>query len=796
MRTEQSYPTPIKGVSTLTPRNRLVGQAALQENFRSDPINKLTRRPPMEWSSFMRTDSGNDYKHHQYKRGDDVFDILVDTGGIVTGFKNGVSQTVSGNLTSYLSSVDINSVKLNNINDTTFVLNREKTVTKDGTLDELNTEKVAHINVVAAMNYGETLTVTILTGAIRNTISYSIPLVGTSGNFDAADQARATNEVASQIAALVTAAFTGTLTAIAYGSSVALWWGFSPTDWVEVEVETGRGDGSIVAVNSVIEKVDGLPLYAVNGTRITVKPNPTSDKGTYYLEAVATDPAAVIAGTPASRILQEVVWTESRSPTQQYNLTSATMPHEIVWSGSQFDIAPIAWDERLTGDDDSVKVPSFVGKTISALGYFQKRLVLVSDDEVSMTETDNIFNFWKASAVQLLVTDPINISSSAVGINKLQSIVTHNRDLLVIASNGQFKVDGTIPATPQTVSMPQVSSYSVQTFTDSVSMGSDVYLPLSYGDSSGLQIYSGKRNTTQDIAKSISDHVVDYVSGRISVLAANPNIGMLALVSEDVSNEIIIYETSEDMSGKQTQASWSKWILPATTEIINLTFDEDALNVVCKDAGNIILKKMEMHSLGLILNTERVYLDNMVRLDSSDGLTATVPTNYNMVAGTIIVAADGTEYPLSKVTYTEAAGTITFDEDISGGVACKIYMGEQFSSKFRPTRPYRRDDQGIVVTSDRLRVAKFILNVDETVEVNMAIISDYSDFDDQEFNSRYVGGAGNLIGEVTPYSGDVKFSYSMNADLSEVEFYTDGYLGLTISGISWAGNYYQASRRM
>jgi hypothetical protein len=78
----------------------------------------------------------------------------------------------------------------------------------------------------------------------------------------------------------------------------------------------------------------------------------------------------------------------------------------------------------------------------------------------------------------------------------------------------------------------------------------------------------------------------------------------------------------------------------------------------------------------------------------------------------------------------------------------------------------------------------------------MKIVSDFSEWDDQEFNSRFIGGLGSLIGETPLHTGDVKFSYSQNADLAEAEFYTEGYLGLSISSISWQGKYHQSSRRM
>ena len=78
MRIESSYPTPILGVSTLAPRNRLKGQAGLQVNFRSDPVNKLTRRPPMKWvAPLLLNVTGEDFLNHAYERDNVIYRYLL-----------------------------------------------------------------------------------------------------------------------------------------------------------------------------------------------------------------------------------------------------------------------------------------------------------------------------------------------------------------------------------------------------------------------------------------------------------------------------------------------------------------------------------------------------------------------------------------------------------------------------------------------------------------------------------------------------------------------------------------------
>lgn len=798
MRTEGSYPTPVHGISTLSPRNRARGQAGLQENFRSDPVNKLTRRPSLSWDADLIASTSANIKHHSYRRDGKEYKILVEEDGTVSCFVDKVNKTVIGNLAGYITSKA--TTKLSTINDTTFVLNTTKKVTMVSSTDLDSIENVSHINVVSAMNYGETVLVTVYESRdpeIKHSATFSTPLVGAAIDFDAADQARATNNVATQLGVLLSGVDPDIHTRRG-GSSVAIW--RTNGEWLEVEIDSGQGDNSIVAVNKKIEKVDGLPLLAVHGTRIEVQPNPRSEKGIYFLEATGTSEEAEIPADPLDRKLEEVVWTEHRSPTENFEIDADTMPHTIEYNAITDDftvgVPSVGWNERRTGDDDSAPRPHFVGREIADISYFQKRLLFLSDDTVSMTETDDLFNWWKASAVKLLVTDPISISSSTSGIDKLSSVVTHNRDLLIVASNGQFKIDGSTAITPQTVSMPLVTKYEVQVDTPPVSIGNKVYLPLDYGDSSGLQSFRGRRQSEQDVARPISHQIIGYMSGKIDILVGNSNLNMLAMTTTNaLNNELFIFEQFETESGKIQQQSWSKWIIPTTTTIIDMTFTKDDLELICHENGRIISKSIKMYSI-VATNTLEIFLDDLITLDSTDGLTVTAPTNYLIDNNTIIVAGDNTDYPLSQVAFTNIGNAITFDENISTGAACKVYIGKKNTPKYRPTRPFRYDENGIAVTSDRLNVSKFILNVTDTARISMKIISEFSDFEDQEFNARILGDSKNLIGSTPIFTGDVKFSYAQKADLAEAEFYTDSYLGLTISGISWAGKYYQSSRRM
>jgi hypothetical protein len=842
MRIEQSYDTPIQGVSTLAPRNRVDGQATTQLNFRSDPVNKLTRRPPLKWlGSLLDVTSGTDILNHSYTRGDTTYRYLLnkDTGDVHCY----INDTLHMSLTVPAYGTGQNIV-VQTINDETFFVNTDIVVQMLPDTDDATIQKVSHINVTEALNYSETVQVNITkSNGDRASVSYKVPSLGTSNpNYDAADRARATTRVAQELAARINAGGTiqtgripnydypldnyndadwmmycdpnsgnfdssmsvckpylddfpgiSGVTAVALGSTVAVW--EDSGEWLNVEIESGQGDRTTVAFNQVTEKVEGLPLYAKVGTRITVRPDPTSEKGTYYLEATR------IADDPSGEELEEVVWVESRNPHEPYALDSSTLPFSITFNNELyiFEVNDLVFRDRKNGDNDSVEQPEFVGKTIRNISYFQKRLVFLSDDSVVMSETDDLLNFWKQSAVQLLVTDPVTIASSAVEVDKLAHAIPHNRDLLVTAANGQFKISGSSAVTPQTVSMALTTKNECQTEVEPVAMGNSVFFPIDYGDSTGIQEYTGERDTNQDHARSITEHVIGLMPGTIKFLKASPNLEMLVVQTQGDPDTLFVYEQFTLADGNKSQRAWSTWKFSQDGTIIDIEFKNDRMTLIVDEDDKILKKELDMYAR-VATGAHEVFLDDLYLDEFTGG--ESVRLRYPYADDIVLVNHEDNELALLPIAYTrlsENSNTLVFNSPLEP--EAKVYVGRKYRSAYRPTRPFRRTEDGLAITTDRVRVGKWIVAVVDTNEISMTIDSPYVTEDlywnqDQTFNGRYLASINNILGEVTFTTDDVKFSFNQDAKLAEAEFYTDNHLGCTIAGLSWEGQYFASKGRM
>jgi hypothetical protein len=784
MRASGEYPSPVHGVSTMPSSTVLYGYAKLQENLRSDPIEKLKRRPPLMHEGILSEVGVGDETRHVFTRNGVEHEVIVREDGTVVGMIDNVIQTTVGDLSPYVVAGDGSDIDLVTINDTTFALNRNKVVLMDPKTDQTEGEylKVSYINVLTALNYGEVITLSIkdAAGTVIQTVTHTVPNIGSDlTNYDAADRARATAAVATALFNAVNASLVNKFHKSSTLSVSAL-----TDEHITLEVESGQGTQSVVAINKVNSKTDGLPLFAVVGSLVEINPDPNTEKGAYFLKATRiAEVAAEVEG------LEEVVWAEGRDPEQEYALNPETMPYTILFDdegGVTVGQPELGWEERSAGNNLSVKVPKFVNKTIKRLGYMQSRLLVLTGSNCVTTRVDDIFNFWKASSIKLLVTDPVSVASNAVNIDTLEHLLPHNKDMLITGANAQFKISGASRLSPETGSLALTTSIEVDTLAKPVAMGNSIFFPTREGSNAGIVEYTGEKDTDQDKGKSVTDHVAGLLQGRITKMVANSTNEML-LVQTDGSpkNVLFVYEQFTNAKGEKKQQSWSKWIFQEGLDIMDINLEFNKLSVVSLLNGKLWKHAVYIESKRATESNTTIYLDNQVLLDT-DGTTVTLPDNYDWDGSNIVVRGVGCDLPLFQVGYIYNAGehTLTLAEDVSNG---EVHVGLLTQARYQPYRPYRRNKDGKVQTEEKIRVSNVFIEVSDSYGVSVEVESKFYNANRMLFSSEFVGQT--LVGVKEPFTGVYNYPFMKDADLAEILITTDGYLGLTITNLRWRGQY-------
>ena len=103
---------------------------------------------------------------------------------------------------------------------------------------------------------------------------------------------------------------------------------------------------------------------------------------------------------------------------------------------TQSQVLPVPqWDDALVGDDVTNPEPSFIDFNINIL--FRNRFAILADENIVMSRPGDFTNFFAKSAIQLIPSDPIDISASSEGPAILFDGIQTTR-LVLFSKNQQF----------------------------------------------------------------------------------------------------------------------------------------------------------------------------------------------------------------------------------------------------------------------------------------------------------------------------------------------------------------------
>ena len=268
------------------------------------------------------------------------------------------------------------------------------------------------------------------------------------------------------------------------------------------------------------------------------------------------------------------------------------MPHELVnTSTNNFTFRQISWTARLVGDDTTNSHPSFIGAKIEAGFFYNNRLGFLSGDNVSMSQSQDFYNFYHTSAQTVTDADPIDLKASTIRPATLYSVLPTNQGLLLFSKDQQFMMssaDGVL--TPSTTNIRVIASYDMDTEIPPVDMGGIIQFiskTPSYTRTFGMQTF-GQDETPKvlDIGRVVNE----WVPATVDTLIASPQNKFLAF-SDRTSRYIYFYRTYSD--GKETLVeAWFNWQLPGTVQTIAV--DSDDFYAVTKQGSQFTLSKASL----------------------------------------------------------------------------------------------------------------------------------------------------------------------------------------------------------
>ena len=627
----QRIPSYTGGVSQQADEKMALGQVKEALNCYPDVTLGMIKRPGGKFLSKLNGLTANTSNTQAwfsiFRDNDEKYISTISASGVprVWDLLTGNEATVNypagkeAAVKSYLTATDSRNIKTLTINDFTYIVNSEKTVTaKAAPSFTPNLQATIVVNLV---EYDTTYSVTI-GGSTFTYLSGPVPAQSSPG---AAITPIKLSDVTNGISAAITSGF-ATKTVI--DNTIYLTFSTSTT----VSASAGIDGKALRFFQDEVDTFSRLPEQGKHNQVVKVT-NTSADKDDFYLKFIAENGSS-----------GKGYWEETVSPSVSLGINEQTMPivlirdtlSPLVFTATFLDGSvtinnlPLLWEPRLVGDDDSNSHPSFVNNTIQDVFLFQNRLGFLTEDNVSMSQAGDYYNFYHKSATTLGIADPIDLSCASIKPAVVRSVSPITQGLLLFSDRQQFLMESENgPWTTSDVTIRTIANYECDRYLDPVDLGSTVlYVSRNQSWTRAFEIFTRGQRETPSVNES-SKRVPEWIPRTITHTTGSSQNG-LWVGSGNTSKTMYLFRFFEQ-GDERVLSSWVKWILPAN--VIHADIQNDILYVLCSDSTgysilqhNLVLSPTTGGLINSLGNTVDPHMDFWCEVTDASIVNPTPPT--------------------------------------------------------------------------------------------------------------------------------------------------------------------------
>lgn len=772
-----SIPNLISGVSQQPSPTRLRTSCEAAENAYLSVVSGLQKRQGSEFLAELNTGAiSNTAATHVVKKSSTDKYVIVGTNQNLQVFdvETGLVRTVSGaSGSTYLSTANpAEDLRFVTVADTTFVLNRQQTVTstllpEDGTrLNPYTRLSVFIKRAVASTTYAV---------YVNGSLAAS---TGTQDNTTASTALEGTGEIADELKA--DAISRGYSDAEVVGSVLT----FTIPTGATVIVSDQYGGAAMRIIQDKVQEFSDLPPMDKVGRLVKVVGDADSTGDDYWV------------------VFDGQTWVETFGWEQELEFDNTTMPHKLFDNGDgTFTFGTFNWGTRITGDTDSNAAPTFVGNNINSMFLYKGRMGLLSDENLIMSETSTYTNFFRTTVTQLLDTDRIDVASTTGRVNILQHAVAFGDNLVLFSDKQQFKVTQGDTLTPSTIGLQPTTSFDASTRVAPVNSGPNVFFAVDGPRFSIMrELYIDSDNEQFDAAE-ITVQVPKYIPTGIVQLAVSTYEDFLVAVSEQERNVLYVYKWFLDGKSK-VQSAWSKWQFNGDDlEIIGTEFIDQDLIIIYRMDSKTYSARVRIEETVSIASDAPILLDTKVTAAQcttvydavTDTTTIDLPYSYpNTVEFWRTANPYGEQLEVTKVTNSQY--TVAGDEtatDWSAGIG--------YTFEFHFSQQYLRQETGggdVAVQDGRLQLRYMSVIYQNSSFFKVLVEPVNRTAKEYTFNGRVFADADNVLDTMPFDTGEFRFPIaSQNTDV-EIKLTSDKPFSCAFGSAEWDAMYHPRTRRV
>lgn len=492
-----------------------------------------------------------------------------------TNYDTAVGNCAISSPAGYLSGATADDIEVLTLNDTTFVLNKKKTVALK--LKKDNRTVAQTIDGVTHQVQVDPHRAHVLINVVANNTAYTVTINGTDETFTSPSSGATASAIATGLATEITAVSGITATAVGPGVYITGDAAFT------ISAASATSALALSVITDSTGDVTQLPLETKNGYVLQVVNSVDIDIDDMYLK-FETD-----GGVNFGR----GQWFETVEPDSQYEFDEQTMPHRLIsQANGTFTFESISWDERLVGDNNTNPAPSFVGFTIDHLFFYRNRLGFLSGQNVVLSKAGDLFDFWNTTAQTATDDDPIDISVAGKKPVFLHYVQPTSVGLVLYSANEQFLLttDSDI-LSPKSAKVNTLSAYECDPNVPAQSLG------ISQAFISKTPLYTrlfeltGISADNPPLMSDITNYVPELIPQSVNSMKASPALSLVTL-GEVGKSDLYQYRFLNQSRDARIVNSWYRWELSGT--LLEQFFDSSTLYVVVKNGTDVYVQSFDV----------------------------------------------------------------------------------------------------------------------------------------------------------------------------------------------------------
>lgn len=248
-----------------------------------------------------------------------------------------------------------------------------------------------------------------------------------------------------------------------------------------------------------------------------------------------------------------------------------------------FTLDVIAWNQRQSGDSLTNPAPKFItdGLPIADIAIDYSRLIMGGGGRISMSQTDDLYNFFITDNTNLVESDPIGIQVGSGQASDVDFLIPIRKSILVFTKGGQqFEIGSEGAMTQANVRVTPTVSRRYLSFKPVV-IDPNVYFIARAEQAVQVHEYIYDEVSLQSTANKITSHVPTLLSLDDSVnqcqvlaLASSPDTNnVFVLTSKFNANgdelsgvDLYVYKT-EYKDGQRVQMAWSQFVFSPVSPV-------------------------------------------------------------------------------------------------------------------------------------------------------------------------------------------------------------------------------------